>query len=112
MRLPRHIAAHVRHAEAKGHRMTSQGCSLFRCLRCDMTRFMDDAFSDSERCVGSFFVGDRVRHEDGRLGEVRDRYVRTRLPDVVWVLWDGLEDHPFGDTLEPENVRKLKLVAK
>jgi hypothetical protein len=47
MRLPKYIKVNVDAAEARGHKLVSQGCALFRCTGCDRTAFMDGSTTTS-----------------------------------------------------------------
>lgn len=42
LRLPPSIAYGVRLAEQAGHELVSQGCGLFRCVRCGRHAFLDE----------------------------------------------------------------------
>lgn len=42
IKLPKNVRHHVRLAEHQGHELVSQGCSLFRCVRCNGVAFLDN----------------------------------------------------------------------
>lgn len=45
IKLPPTTEHNVRVSEQNGHELVSQGCSLFRCVRCDRTQFLDSSAS-------------------------------------------------------------------
>ncbi len=42
LRLPSHVANYVATARREGHDLVSQGCALFRCIKCNQHAFMDE----------------------------------------------------------------------
>lgn len=54
MRLPKHIKINVQAAEAKGHKLVSQGCNLFRCTGCNQTGYMDIPYQLNMECAARF----------------------------------------------------------
>lgn len=50
VKLPSSVLSAVRRAEHEGHQLVSQGCGLFRCVRCEHVGFLTDAFSSVPKC--------------------------------------------------------------